>query len=107
MLGADTAAAAGAATAEWRAAMMSRADFPETHLQIGGAALGLRNLELAEAAFREAVALDPQLVDGWVMIARIRAVAGDAAGARAALAEGLAVNPGQPVLEELGRQLGP
>jgi predicted CXXCH cytochrome family protein len=106
MLGAD-AAAAGAATAEWRAAMMSRADFPETHLQIGGAALGLRNLELAEAAFREAVALDPQLVDGWVMIARIRAVAGDAAGARAALAEGLAVNPGQPVLEELGRQLGP
>ena len=39
-------------------------------MQIGGAALGVRNLELAESAFREAVALDPQMVDGWVMIAR-------------------------------------
>ena len=74
-------------------------------MQIGGAALGVRNLELAESAFREAVALDPQMVDGWVMIARIQAVAGDAAGARQALADGLAVNPGQPDLEALQREM--
>ena len=53
----------------------------------------MRNLEVAEAAFREAVALDPQLVDGWAMIARIRAATGDAAGARRALEDGLAVEP--------------
>ena len=85
---------------------MARADFPETHLQIGGAALAGRNLEVAEAAFREAVALDPQLVDGWAMIARIHAAAGDAEGARRALDEGLAANPGQGDLEAMRRELG-
>jgi Tfp pilus assembly protein PilF len=86
---------------------MARADFPETHLQIGGAALTGRNLEVAEAAFREAVALDPQLVDGWVMVARIRAAVGDVAGARQALDEGLGANPGQGDLEAMRGQLGP
>ena len=85
---------------------MARADFPETHLQIGGAALAGRNLEVAVAAFREAVALDPQLVDGWAMIARIHAATGDAAGARRAVDEGLAANPGQADLEAMRRELG-
>jgi len=114
MLGVDPAgapqaaiAALSAATGEWRTALLTRADFPETHLQIGGAALAGRNLQVAEAAFREAVRQDPQLVDGWVMIVRIRAVAGDGAGARAALADALAVNPGQPVLQSLEAEIGP
>jgi hypothetical protein len=40
------------------------------------------------------------------MIARIRAVAGDAPGARQALADALAVNPGQPDLEAMQQELG-
>ena len=32
---------------EWRAALTARADFPETHLQIGGAALTVRDWRLA------------------------------------------------------------
>ena len=92
--------------AEWRAALASRADFPETHCRSAARRWRARNLEVAEAAFREAVALDPQLVDGWAMIARIRAATGDAAGARRAVADGLAVNPGQPDLEAMRRELG-
>ena len=79
---------------EWQAALAARADFPETHLQIGGAGLTLRDWRLAEQAFTEAAALDPQLVDAWAMVVRIRAATGDAAGARAALDAALALNPG-------------
>jgi predicted CXXCH cytochrome family protein len=100
-----TAAPLQAASAEWRSSLSSRADFPETHLQIGGAALGMRNLRVAESAFREAISLDPQLVDGWVMIARIQAASGDMEGAARALDEALALNPGQEMLEALKADL--
>lgn len=104
----DTSLAAlAAAMGEWHGALAVRMDYPETHLQIGGAALAQRNVAVAERAFGEAVALDPQLVDGWAMIARIRAATGDTAGAREALAQGLAANPGQPDLEALRQELGP
>ena len=113
-LGADPAgapeavlAALQAATGAWQSALRIAADFPESHMQAAGAALGMRNFAAAEAAFGEAVALDPQLVDGWAMIARIRAATGDQAGARQALADGLAVNPGQPDLAALQAQMGP
>ena len=73
---------------------MSRTDFPETHLQIGGAGLTTRDWRLAERAFREAASLDPQLVDAWAMVVRIRAGTGDPDGARATLTDALAANPG-------------
>ena len=41
------------------------------------------------------------------MIAQIRAATGDAAGARQAVADGLAANPGQPDLTAMQGQLGP
>jgi cytochrome c-type biogenesis protein CcmH/NrfG len=91
---------------EWRAALASRADFPETHLQIGGSGLTTRNWQLAERAFAEAASLDPQLVDAWTMIVRIRAATGDAAGARTALEEALAKNPGNATLQALGAEIG-
>jgi predicted CXXCH cytochrome family protein len=107
MLGAPgDAPALRAAMAEWQAALAARADFPETHLQIGGAALTARNFELARAAFAEAVAMDPQLVDGWTMVVRIAAATGDTGGARAALAAALAANPGDPTLGALQSELG-
>ncbi|HMQ91857.1 MAG TPA: cytochrome c3 family protein [Amaricoccus sp.] len=89
------------ARAEWRAALASRRDFPETHLQTGGAALTLRDWDAAVAAFGEAVSLDPQLVDGWSMIVRILAATGREAEARNALAAALAANPGNPTLLSL------
>jgi hypothetical protein len=87
-----------AALDEWREALRLRADFPETHLQIGGAALTMRDFRGALAAFRQAVRLDPQLVDAWSIIVRLLAALGDAEGAVAAYAEGVAANPGHPAL---------
>jgi hypothetical protein len=94
-----------AAMADWRTSLLARADFPETQLAIGGAALALRNPAAAEQAFGEAVRLDPQLADGWAMIARIRAALGDAAGAREALDAALEANPGNAALLELREAL--
>ena len=92
-LGADPAGAPEAVLAALQAATGAvavgariRGGFPrDPH---AGRRRGARDAQLAaaEAAFGEAVALDPQLVDGWAMIARIRAATGDqargAAGAR-------------------------
>ena len=104
--GAAAAEPLAAAMGEWRAALSARSDFPETHMQIGGAGLTLRDWRLAEQAFGEAAALDPQLVDAWAMVVRIRAATGDAAGARAALDKALALNPGNPALRGLADEIG-
>ncbi len=90
-----------AAMAEWRASMYAKADFPETQLAIGGAALALRNPAAAEQAFREAVRLDPQRVEAWVMIARILAATGDVDGARKAVEDGMAAIPDDPGLRAM------
>ncbi|MBJ3778384.1 cytochrome c3 family protein [Acuticoccus mangrovi] len=81
------------AMAEWRAALASNLDFPETHLQLGGMALVMRNAAAAEAAFREVVRLDPQRVDAWVMLARIAAAMAGPTKARAILEEAREHNP--------------
>ena len=83
---------------DWRASLLAKADYPESHLAIGGAALVMRNPRAAEAAFREAVRLDPQRAAGWVMIARILAATGRQKEAREEIIRGLAANPGDPVL---------
>ena len=95
------AEAARNATGEWRASLFAKADFPETHMVIGGAALVLRNPRAAELAFRETVRLDPQRVEAWAMITRILAATGDPDGARAALDHALAANPSSEVLQSL------
>jgi hypothetical protein len=101
----ETAAAARAALGEWRASMQLKADFPETHMALGGAALVMRDVPSAEAAFAEAVRLDPQLVQAWGMMARIHAAMGDPVAALEALEAGLAANPGDPELEALSADL--
>lgn len=96
-----------AAFAEWQEALSLRADFPETHLQIGGAALTLRNFDLALVAFGRAVELDPQLVDAWSLIVRLREALGDQSGADAALRAAMEANPGHPALLALAAPLVP
>ena len=93
-----TAAAQARAGDEWRASLHARSDFPETHLQIAGAALTTRDWSLAVQAFREAVSHDPQLVDAWLMIVRIEAALGAVTAARRTLEKALDANPGNPSL---------
>lgn len=98
--------ALSAAMGEWQAALMRRTDFPETHLQIAGAGLTMRNWQLALGGFREAVSLDPQLAEGWSMIVQIEAALGQPAEARTALAEALRANPDNPGLLALQTEMG-
>ena len=56
---------------DYHRTLQGRLDFPETHLQLGGLALTRRNLPAAQAAFRTAVKMDPQLIDAWMTLGRI------------------------------------
>lgn len=97
--------ALAAALADWQAGLRARLDMPETHLQIGGAALQRRNLNMAAQAFGEAVTQDPQIPSAWAMLVQIFLAAGDQAGARQMLDRALAINPGAPELFALDQEL--
>jgi predicted CXXCH cytochrome family protein len=90
---------------EWQSSLLSRADFPETHLLLGGVALTRRNLGAAQAAFGEAVHKDPQLVDAWRLMVEIRLAVGDTAGAAQTLESALAANPGSEVLKAMALEM--
>lgn len=90
---------------EWQAALGGRLDFPETHLQLGGMALSMRNLPAAASAFREVVRLDPQQIEAWVMLARIAAATEGATATRTVIDEALAANPEDPILQQLQAEL--
>jgi len=100
-----TQARLDAAMTEWRAALASRLDFPETHLQLAGAALTLRAFPQAEAAFRETVYLDPQRVEAWIMLVRIAAATRGADAALGAVEEALAAIPEEPALLSLHEEI--
>jgi predicted CXXCH cytochrome family protein len=100
-----TATAMRKAMKEWQASSLAKADFPETHLAMGGAALVMRNPQAAEAAFREAVRLDPQRVEAWAMIIRILAAVGNETGALRASEDAIAANPTNETLLMLKKQL--
>jgi tetratricopeptide (TPR) repeat protein len=86
---------------EYQESLLAKADFPETQFAIAGTALVQRNFPGAEQAFAEAVRMDPQLVHGWVMLARIRAAEGRPNAAEDALNAALAANPGNKELSTL------
>lgn len=94
-------AALDAAMAEWQSSIRNRLDFPETHLQLGGTALMMRNPAAASQAFREVVRLDPQRVDAWVMLVRIAAATEGPAATQAVLREALIRNPDAPELRQM------
>jgi len=86
---------------DFQNSLSSKTDFPEAHLALGGAALVMRNPSAAEAAFREAVTLDPQLEEAWSMIVQIRTTIGDWEGARDAVTEAREHNPSSLLLIQL------
>ena len=75
------------------AARLANADTPESHMAIGGLALGRRQWPEAEAAFSAAVEMDPQLAPAWLMLAQLREASGDAAGANQALTSAVSALP--------------
>ncbi|WP_289151490.1 multiheme c-type cytochrome [uncultured Salipiger sp.] len=112
MLGAPIAHLPGAMSAqlqqaqgEWQAALVSRLDFPETHLQLGGMALSTRRFPAAAQAFAEVTRLDPQHVDAWVMRARLAAALEDVDAVREILEAAIAANPEAPALQGMMSQI--
>ncbi len=101
----EVVAAMRRALGEWRDAQIAKADFPETHMGIAGAALAMRDARTAEAGFREAVSLDPQLVDAWVMLVRIQLATGRIAAARTTVDTALDANPASGPLAAIREQL--
>ena len=93
------------ANAEWRASLLARTDFPETHLVLGGVALTMRNLAAAQHAFREAVRQDPQLVDAWRMLVRIALAKRDILEAARMVDQAVAANPENEMLKGMAREI--
>lgn len=89
----DAPSGLGPAMADWQAAMATRLDFPETHLQMAGIALTMRDMRSAYSAFSEVVRLDPQRSEAWVMLVRIADAAGGAAAAGEVLSQALEFVP--------------
>ncbi len=77
-------------------ARMANADTPESHMAIGGLALGRRQWAEAEAAFSAAVEIDPQLAPAWLMLVKLREATGNAPGANAALTAAVSALPRNP-----------
>ncbi|WP_160774473.1 tetratricopeptide repeat protein [Stappia sediminis] len=83
---------------EYQSSLAAKADFPETQMAIGGLALALRNVPVADQAFRTAAELDPQLHEAWRMRARIAWATGDPEGAISIAEEGLKKRPDSALL---------
>jgi predicted CXXCH cytochrome family protein len=83
---------------EYMASRGANADMPESHMALGGLALSMRSWGNAEAAFKLATDLDPQLADGWLILARLREALGDQAGAEKYLSVGLERSPADMAL---------
>ncbi|MEP2715140.1 multiheme c-type cytochrome [Pseudophaeobacter sp.] len=81
------------AMSEWQASLFVKADFPESQLVLGGIGLTTRRMDMALQAFGEAVELDPQLTQAWVMIVRIHDALGDRTAALEALDHAIELNP--------------
>ncbi len=82
------------ALAEYRRSRLAMADTPESQMAIAGAELVSSNWAAAEAAFNEAIAMDPQLESAWLTLSRLRSALADGQGAASYLEKGLSHLPG-------------
>jgi predicted CXXCH cytochrome family protein len=95
------------AMGEWRASLMNKLDYPETHLVLGGMALTMRNFEAADRAFRQVVQMDPQRVEAWSILVRLTSALEGPDAARRVLRHALDRVPGHPVLVQLQASMAP
>lgn len=65
------------AMAEWQESLSAKADFPEAQMVLAGIGLTTRRMNVALNAFGEAVEMDPQLTQAWIMMIRIHDALGD------------------------------
>jgi predicted CXXCH cytochrome family protein len=99
-------AAMGRTTKELQKSLYDKSDFPEIQLVNGGIALTLRNFPAALQAFQRAVSMDPQLIEAWLMIARIEEALGNSEKAIAILSEAVTNNPDNQALKSYFLSLG-
>ncbi len=90
---------------EYQQSLIAKADFPEIQMVIGGVALTTRNIPAALNAFNRATEMDPQLVQAWIMLARIQAAIGQTDEVKKTLSEAITVNPDNNELQELIKNL--
>ncbi|MEH6526645.1 MAG: tetratricopeptide repeat protein [Sneathiella sp.] len=60
-----------AAFREFQVSVAANSDHPNAQMSLAGLALSIRNIPAARAAITEALAIDPQLSDAWIMQARL------------------------------------
>jgi len=56
---------------EFQESLLASADHPSTQMGLAGLALSFRNINAAKAAIGEALIIDPQLSDAWIMRAKL------------------------------------
>ncbi len=56
---------------EYQLSLLANADHPNTQMAFAGLALSFKNIPASKAAIEEALSLDPQLSDAWIMMARL------------------------------------
>jgi predicted CXXCH cytochrome family protein len=78
---------------EYQQSLADKADFPEIQMVIGGVALTKRNIPAAISAFSQAVDMDPQLIQAWIMLARIHAAVGQTIEVKKTLEKAMEANP--------------
>jgi predicted CXXCH cytochrome family protein len=81
------------ATRDWQGSLLAKLDFPETQIVMAGIGLTTRRMETALQAFSEAVTLDPQLEQAWIMMIRIHAAMGNREAARETADRAVEINP--------------
>jgi tetratricopeptide (TPR) repeat protein len=86
---------------EYQESLFAKADVPEIQMVIGGVALSRRNIPAAIHAFSQALELDPQLIQAWVMLARIKAAVGQKSAAKQILSKAVKANPGNKELMQI------
>ncbi len=56
---------------EFQKSLLASADHPSTQMGLAGLALSFRNIQAAKVAIGEALIIDPQLSDAWIMKAKL------------------------------------
>jgi len=85
--------AARNANAAYQQSLFSRADFPETQMQIAGLAMVLKDFRTAQKALQTAVKMDPQLANAWLTLARIQMALRQPVRAQKTLEQAAGKNP--------------